>query len=135
MGRTRRMSVEYLCAGAEILGELASHAGGRGEPECAAVQAVLFRKLLRELARERVHDEARIARGQVASDVGILFLVAGHRAHGRQAARDGVRAAGNALAEWKWNKGGHGGRKVSVAQARRFWQQEGWAGEKQLHFC
>jgi len=43
-----------------------------------------------------------------------------------------VHAAGNALAEWKWSKGGHDERKVSVAQARRLWQQE---GEKQLHFC
>jgi hypothetical protein len=62
-------------------------------------------------------DESRIARRQVLGDRGVLFLVADHVPHGRQAARDAVCAWWDWLAErdrgeghdGPWTLGGGGG--------------------------
>ena len=61
-----------------------------------------------ELLRERVDDKAGIARSNVAGGLGAAFLVAHDVGQRRQAARDGMRTAGNALPEGNGSEDGHG---------------------------
>jgi len=73
-----------------------------------AAEPVLRGEMDGELPHERMDDKARITRRHLPHGRRILFLVAAHRPHGRQAARDRVHAVGNAPAERQVGKGSHG---------------------------
>lgn len=68
-----------------------------------------------ELTCERMHDEARIAVGELAGDGWVFFLVAADGAHRGQAARDRVRAGRDGLTEGQMRKGGHLGERAKEA--------------------
>ena len=73
-----------------------------------------------ELTGERMHDEARIAIAELASDGGIFFFITSDRAHRGQATRDRVRAGWDGLTEGQVRKGGHlGGWAMDGLKAKR----------------
>src|SRR5581483_7302631 len=86
----------------------------RRQPERVAGQTKVFRQMIGQLAGKGMADETGESRGELTRDVRVFLLVTDDRAHGRQASRNGVHAAGNALAEMKWSKDGHG--QISVAR-------------------
>ena len=102
---------KYFRAGlraSEVRGEFLRHPGRRRQPQRASPQRGHGgREMRHELPRERMHDEARVARGEGAHRLGPFLLVAPHIAHRGQAARDSVGARRNALAERQVSEG-HG---------------------------
>ena len=88
------------CVG-EVGGERHGHGGRRGQPKRVVAQRRFQTGhiMLRELAGEGMHDKPRVTRREVADDFRILFLIATDGAHRGQAARHGVRAGRDALAE------------------------------------
>ncbi len=83
----------------KIIGERGGHFGGRDQPEGFARELGAAGEVLAETLGVGVDDEARVTRGDVLRGLGPALLVADDIRHGRQAAGDGVRAAGNALTE------------------------------------
>jgi hypothetical protein len=72
---------------AEVLEQLARAEFAGREPEgTAAERGNGVYVVLRQLRRERVDDETRIARRQLAERGRIFFFITAHVSHGRQAA-------------------------------------------------
>src|SRR4051794_19754013 len=69
----------------------------------------------RQLPCEWVNDETRVARGKMARDRRVFFLVPADIAHRRKTARDGVRAGGDRLAKREVSESRHDARGRSVA--------------------
>ena len=88
----------------------------RREPERVARKGGIGGYEVRgELTCVRMHDEARIAVGELAGDGWVFFLVAADGAHRGQAARDRVRAGRDGLTEGQRRKGGHLGERAKEA--------------------
>jgi len=99
--------------GGEVGDEVFGDGEGGREPELSAGEGgVAGDAVGGELEGERVDDEARVAVGELADDGGVFLLVAADRAHGGQAAGDGVRAGRDGGAEREVGEGGRHGRRV-----------------------
>jgi len=91
--------------GADLLG----HLGRAREPQ-AAFRATVLGVMFGEFFDEAVKDEARVAAAHGGDHFGGLLFVAADRAHGGQAARDGVGQVGDGLAE-RYGREGHAWRE------------------------
>jgi len=110
----------------QVGGERGGHRRGGDQPEGAPVQfGPGGDEVGGELFGERMDDEAGIAGGEVADGVGVSLLVAADIPHGGQTARNGVRTAGNALAERKVREGGHAEGKADARESAERWKTEG----------
>src|SRR4051794_9298705 len=99
-----------------MLGETRGHRRGRREPERATAQLWCGGdEMCGQLAGEGMDDKTWIARGEVARDLGVFFLVATNIAHRRQAAGDGVSTGRNRLTEGKVDENRHDARGQSVS--------------------
>ena len=93
--------------GGEVGDEILGDGEGRREPEFLAGESGIAGDVMRgELERERMNDEARVAGGELADDLGVLLLVAADGVHRGQAARNGMRAGRDILTERQMRKGG-----------------------------
>ena len=93
--------------GGEVGDEILGDGEGRREPEFLAGESGIARDVMRgELERERMNDEARVAGGELADDLGRFFLVAADGVHRGQAARNGMRAGRDSGTEGQMGEGG-----------------------------